>query len=207
MSSTGWPGVVAAFGPWIGQSSRGLVMGFWQSNAFVGNIIGRQLAGDFLEYGWGSSFMYLALILGIVGVITYFFLVPHPSLVDVEDIGTTSKTESDDKEEATEESQAVSFLQAVMIPGVLEFSLCLFCSKFVIYTFLFWLPDYIASTSDVNPADSGFMANFFEYGGIVGGVLSGLMMDLGLGGGLVCASCLVLAIPTMLCYQTLASDW
>ena len=69
MSSTGWPGVLAAFGGWVGQSYRGLVMGVWQSNAFVGNIIGRQLAGDFLDYGWGSSFMYLALILGIIGII------------------------------------------------------------------------------------------------------------------------------------------
>merc|ERR1719270_472031 len=61
--------------------------------------------------------------------------------------------------------------------------------------------------SGVNASDSGFMANFFEYGGIIGGIVSGLLMDLGLGGGLVCASCLVLAIPTMFCYQALASDW
>ena len=66
MSSTGWPGVVAGFGAWVGPSSRGLVMGFWQSNAFVGNIIGRQLAGDFLEYGWGNSFILLSLILGLL---------------------------------------------------------------------------------------------------------------------------------------------
>ena len=59
-------GVVAGFGAWVGPSSRGLVMGFWQSNAFVGNIIGRQLAGDFLEYGWGNSFILLSLILGLL---------------------------------------------------------------------------------------------------------------------------------------------
>ena len=58
--------VVAGFGAWVGPSSRGLVMGLWQSNAFVGNIIGRQLAGDFLEYGWGNSFILLSLILGLL---------------------------------------------------------------------------------------------------------------------------------------------
>ena len=34
--------------------------------SFVGNIIGRQLTGDFLVYGWGEAFMLLALILGTV---------------------------------------------------------------------------------------------------------------------------------------------
>ena len=58
--------VVAGFVAWVGPSSRGLVMGLWQSNAFVGNIIGRQLAGDFLEYGWGNSFILLSLILGLL---------------------------------------------------------------------------------------------------------------------------------------------
>ena len=102
---------------------------------------------------------------------------------------------------------AISFWGALKIPGVIEFSLCLFFAKLVSYTFLFWLPNYISEMSGVNASDSGFMANFFEYGGIIGGIVSGLLMDLGLGGGLVCASCLILAIPTMFCYQSLASEW
>lgn len=36
---------------------------------------------------------------------------------------------------------------ALKIPGVIEFSLCLFFSKLVNYTFLFWLPLYIKNTS------------------------------------------------------------
>ena len=83
MSSTGWPGVVAAFGPWLGQSARGTLMGIWSTNAFVGNIIGRSLTGDFLQYGWGNSFILLALILGILGLLTWLLLVSHPS-----DLGT-----------------------------------------------------------------------------------------------------------------------
>ena len=33
------------------------------------------------------------------------------------------------------------------LQGVVEFSLCLFFSKLVSYTFLFWLPKYISATS------------------------------------------------------------
>lgn len=44
--------------------------------------------------------------------------------------------------------QAIGFMGALRIPGVVEFSLCLFFSKLVSYTFLFWLPMYIQSTSN-----------------------------------------------------------
>lgn len=43
---------------------------------------------------------------------------------------------------------AVGFTGALLIPGVIEFSLCLFFSKLVSYTFLYWLPLYIQSSSE-----------------------------------------------------------
>lgn len=42
---------------------------------------------------------------------------------------------------------AIGFGEALSIPGVIEFSLCLFFAKLVSYTFLFWLPNYIQSSS------------------------------------------------------------
>ena len=39
--------------------------------------------------------------------------------------------------------KAISFFGAFLIPGVIEFSLCLFSAKLVYYVFLFWLPHYI----------------------------------------------------------------
>lgn len=42
---------------------------------------------------------------------------------------------------------AIGFGGALQIPGVVEFSLCLFFSKLVSYTFLYWLPNYIEHTS------------------------------------------------------------
>ena len=186
MSSTGWPGVVAGFGPWLGQSARGTLMGIWSTNAFVGNIIGRSLAGDFLEYGWGNSFILLALILGILGLLTWLLLVSHPSDLGFADLVHGDKEDliQEEDQKTDKEETAVGFLEAVTIPGVIEFAMCLFASKFVVYIFLFWLPDYVKQTSGVGAADSGYVANFFEYGGIIGGITSGILVDLGLGGGL-----------------------
>ena len=45
------------------------------------------------------------------------------------------------------EERAISFGGALKIPGVLEFSLCLFFAKLVSYTFLYWLPTFIMDTA------------------------------------------------------------
>lgn len=50
-------------------------------------------------------------------------------------------------EESGQDKKAVGFLKALIIPGVIEYSLCLFFSKLVSYTFLYWLPNYIQNAS------------------------------------------------------------
>ena len=40
----------------------------------------------------------------------------------------------------------MGFVAALKIPGVITFSLCLFFTKLVAYTFLYWLPFYIERT-------------------------------------------------------------
>lgn len=43
--------------------------------------------------------------------------------------------------------QAIGFIGAIKIPGVMEYSLSLFFAKLVSYTFVYWLPLYINSSS------------------------------------------------------------
>lgn len=45
-----------------------------------------------------------------------------------------------------DESESVSFWDACRIPGVMQYAFCLFFSKLIAYTFLYWLPYYIKST-------------------------------------------------------------
>lgn len=55
-----------------------------------------------------------------------------------------------------DQHQAISFCQALLIPGVIANSLCLFFSKLVTYAFLFWLPLYL-STLDYCPDEAGVL--------------------------------------------------
>lgn len=50
-----------------------------------------------------------------------------------------------------DQRDAIGFGDALKIPGVVEFSLSLFFSKLVSYTFLYWLPLYIQSSSKLKP--------------------------------------------------------
>lgn len=45
------------------------------------------------------------------------------------------------------DEKPIGLIGAVSIPGVIEYSLCLFFTKLVSYTFLYWLPQYIAASS------------------------------------------------------------
>lgn len=53
-----------------------------------------------------------------------------------------------DVPELSRNDPAVGFLEAWRIPGVATFALCLFFSKLVAYTFLYWLPFYIRQTRE-----------------------------------------------------------
>uniref|UniRef100_A0AAQ4RJC6 Solute carrier family 37 member 1 n=1 Tax=Gasterosteus aculeatus aculeatus TaxID=481459 RepID=A0AAQ4RJC6_GASAC len=95
------------------------------------------------------------------------------------------------------EPSAISFMGALRIPGVIEFSLCLLFAKLVSYTFLFWLPLYITKTAHLDAKKAGDLSTLFDVGGIVGGILAGVISDkLGMRA-TTCAVMLLLAAPTL----------
>ncbi|XP_076858694.1 glucose-6-phosphate exchanger SLC37A1 [Brachyhypopomus gauderio] len=95
------------------------------------------------------------------------------------------------------EPSAISFMGALRIPGVVEFSLCLLFAKLVSYTFLFWLPLYITKAAHLDAKKAGDLSTLFDVGGIVGGVLAGVVSDKLGKRATTCAVMLLLAAPTL----------
>ncbi|KAK3568840.1 hypothetical protein QTP86_017953 [Hemibagrus guttatus] len=95
------------------------------------------------------------------------------------------------------EPGAISFMGALRIPGVVEFSLCLLFAKLVSYTFLFWLPLYITKTAHLDAKKAGDLSTLFDVGGIVGGILAGVVSDKMGKRATTCAVMLLLAAPTL----------
>lgn len=206
MQSTGWPAVIALISNWFGKARRGFIFGIWNSATSVGNIVGNAVSALFLPADepfkpWGYAFVATALLLVVVAIVIFFFVISHPN-----DIGLPSTEarfhrdlddESSDRYVSNEDLRPISFLGALAIPGVVEFSLGLFFTKGVSYSFLYWLPSYIAQTFGTDPQQAGRMASWFDGGGIVGGILAGHMSDQLQMPAFVCAIFLLASTPAL----------
>uniref|UniRef100_A0A3Q3JBQ9 Major facilitator superfamily (MFS) profile domain-containing protein n=1 Tax=Monopterus albus TaxID=43700 RepID=A0A3Q3JBQ9_MONAL len=188
-------------GNWFGKGRRGLIMGLWNSHTSVGNILGSLIAGYWVSSNWGLSFIVPGLIIAAMGVVCFLFLIERECSLLIElllprDSGyvpvqqvVVVKSES--------EPSAISFMGALQIPGVIEFSLCLLFAKLVSYTFLFWLPLYITKAAHLDAKKAGDLSTLFDVGGIVGGILAGVISDKLGKRATTCAVMLLLAAPTL----------
>ena len=71
--------MVTVMANWFGKGRRGLIMGLWNSHTSLGNILGSLIAGAFVTYNWGLSFIVPGVIIASVGFILFLFLVPRPA--------------------------------------------------------------------------------------------------------------------------------
>lgn len=227
--STGWPAVVSVMGNWFGKSKRGLIMGIWNAHTSVGNILGSLLAAAMLRYGdWGGAFMINGFLTILVGLLVHSFMVVapedagHPSphgaagaaAADGKDM--SGAREMDERPAPVLEGaqmrrkpQAAGFAAALKIPGVITFSLCLFFTKLVAYTFLYWLPFYIERTEIggeyLTAAKAGELSTLFDIGGVIGGVLAGYISDKYNARSLTSAGFVYLSIPILWMYREYGS--
>nr|CAH7766966.1 unnamed protein product [Callosobruchus chinensis] len=117
----------------------------------------------------------------------------------------TERTHLLPRESSREAEQAIGFTKALKIPGVVEFSLALFFSKLVSYTFLFWLPLYVNASTTMGATLSADMSTLFDVGGIVGAIIAGVFSDKSDMPATTCAVMLILAAPMMVVYEELSS--
>ncbi|XP_013111157.2 glucose-6-phosphate exchanger SLC37A2 [Stomoxys calcitrans] len=218
--TTGWPGVVTLIGRWFGKSKRGLVFGIWNSHTSIGNILGTLIAAYYVERNWAMSFIVPGIIIAMVGFIQFLFVVDCPEMVGVNpestphhatDVSPPNDSDIEDYDSNGAErtpilsgharQRPISLVNALYIPGVVEFSLCLFFSKLVSYTFLYWLPLYIQSSSTLGPSLSADLSILFDVGGIFGAIVAGMISDATGMSATTCTVMLLLASPVLLLYQ------
>lgn len=68
------------------------------------------------------------------------------------------------------------FFRALLIPGVIPFSLSLAFVKLVGYAIIFWAPSYITHLG-ASPENAGYLSTFFDFGGVFGGIAAGWLSD------------------------------
>uniref|UniRef100_A0A8C1ECL8 Solute carrier family 37 member 1 n=1 Tax=Cyprinus carpio carpio TaxID=630221 RepID=A0A8C1ECL8_CYPCA len=223
VQTTGWPSVVTCIGNWFGKGRRGLIMGLWNSHTSVGNILGSLIAGYYVSSNWGLSFIVPGVIIAAMGVICFLFLIEHYGPHNCCSLDIFSFSDHSLRSAVFEilrpalcvpvqqqqvvvvkseaEPSPISFMRALRIPGVVEFSLCLLFAKLVSYTFLFWLPLYITKAAHLDAKKAGDLSTLFDVGGIVGGILAGVISDKMGKRATTCAVMLLLAAPTVYTFR------
>jgi OPA family glycerol-3-phosphate transporter-like MFS transporter 1/2 len=217
---------------WYGKGKRGLVMGIWNAHTSLGNIAGTVVASACLQYGWGYSFVVPGVAISVLGVIVFLFLVVQPSDVGLatagsyEAVKSTDEPQPDDeyypskgdyspskehsasagsKAGAAGEHESIQIWEAWQIPGVASFALCLFFSKLIAYTFLYWLPFYIKSTPIegrmMSARQAGDLSTLFDVGGVAGGILAGHLSDKTGASALVATSFTIACVPVLYLYR------
>ncbi|KAL6549637.1 hypothetical protein OROHE_008368 [Orobanche hederae] len=219
--SIGWPCVVAVVGNWFGKSKRGLIMGIWNSQTSVGNIIGSIIASSVLGFGWGWSFILPGSLIILIAVLIYFFLAVHPENIgfelsgrdaemNVEGVALVETVNGGMMDSVYKESSvAIGFLDAWRLPHVTSYAFCLFFSKLVAYTFLYWLPFYIRHTAvagvHLSHKTAGILSTIFDVGGVFGGISAGLVSDMIGARAVTSVVFLLLSIPTLILYSLYGS--
>ncbi|XP_068653349.1 putative glycerol-3-phosphate transporter 5 [Aristolochia californica] len=228
--STGWPCVVSVVGHWFGKSKRGLIMGLWNSHTSFGNIFGSIVAASALGIGWGWSFVFPGILIGLVGLLVHEYLIVSPEAAgfELKEVELNSQSETPEmtplhKEEEEEEERvllqvgdgfsesavAIGFIDAWNLPGVASYAFCLFFSKLVAYTFLYWLPFYIRHTAIagayLSHRTAGMLSSVFDLGGVVGGILAGYISDAIEARGVTSVIFLLLSIPALIFYRIYGS--
>mmetsp|Transcript_10592 Transcript_10592/g.20421 ORF Transcript_10592/g.20421 Transcript_10592/m.20421 type:complete len:470 (+) Transcript_10592:232-1641(+) len=189
-----WPGGVAVISNWFPKHTRGKVMGFWSSNASVGDVVGQQIGGlmlGVLGANWKSVMLVNAIMLGASAILFALLVRDKPSSqlnselnrVDEEllnrETGQTEQQQTNAPEKFGEDKpkKGISFWKAWLLPGVAIYAFGYACVKMLNYAFILWLPYYLESDVKVQGVVLSAIASLYDIGGIVGSIVSGHYSD------------------------------
>ena len=99
--------------------------------------------------------------------------------------------------------KAISFFRALLLPGVIPYSLAYAFLKMVNYVFFFWLPFYLSSSYGWPESAADQLSVWYDVGGIVGGTVAGVLGNRFNKRALVVAVMLVMAVPMLYVYKNL----
>ncbi|XP_071816940.1 sugar phosphate exchanger 3-like [Apostichopus japonicus] len=215
---TTWPILVAIMGNWYGSTRRGLIFGLWSSSASIGNIIGAFSVSMSINVGYQYAFLTTSAFLIIWSVIILIFLSPTPT-----DAGLVAGAEEEEEKsepsiqlsgDESEESpltvptstEPIGFIEALLMPGVVLYSISFGFLKMVHYSILFWLPFYLTSSFLWSDVKSSRFSMFYDIGGIPGGTLGGLFTDFAGRRVAVVMAMLILSMISLFGYNFIEDD-
>ena len=101
-----------------------------------------------------------------------------------------------------------SYMDVMLIPGLLPCGASYFCIKLVRYTLMFWLPFFLAQEHGFGAAEAAYFSTLFDMGGVIGSLMCGFLSDKVFGGQRILVSGLMSLATGFFCiwYGMLTTD-
>jgi len=172
--STGGPVNTSVMGNWFPKKGRGLIFGLWTCHQYIGDIVAALATAAIVSAGWPWQLALLipGVLNGVWGVVNFYYLPNTPEEVGLEPLDEKKAAPSG----GGETGGTVGFMQALMIPNVLGYSIAFGFFKFVNYAMFFWLPFFLSLHFDTESAN--VISSLYSVGMMPGGVIVGWVSDL-----------------------------
>jgi sugar phosphate permease len=171
--STGGPVNTSVMGNWFPKKGRGLIFGLWTCHQYIGDIVAALATAAIISAGlpWQLALLIPGVLNGVWGVVNFYYLPNTP-----EEIGLEPLEEKKVAPGGGDTGGTVGFMQALMIPNVLGYSIAFGFFKFVNYAMFFWLPFFLSLHFDTQSAN--VISSLYSVGMMPGGVIVGWVSDL-----------------------------
>ena len=159
--STVYPGCTKIMGQYFSHGI-GKVMGLWTVNASTGNILGASLVTFCIgvcQFRWDAVLVVLASLMLLSGFLTLLLAAPDRELT-----------------EPLVPVPHMSFVEALQVKGIINYSLAYSCVKMMNYTVMMWLPLYM-SYNGVGTSSVGIVMILYEIAGGIGSFGVGWITD------------------------------
>jgi ACS family sodium-dependent inorganic phosphate cotransporter len=153
------PATYAFIGRWSASHDRSRLLAIVVSGATIGAPVGLMISGFLVEaYGWESAF-YLFGTLGLLWAVYWLRNAcdnpaDHPQ-IDAQELAILANPESDT---SASHSEPIPVKRILSHPAVWAITINKFCSLWMVYVFLAWLPSYFNAVQGVSVSSSGLFA-------------------------------------------------
>ena len=179
--SAGWPGCAKTFSQWFAMKERGTIMGWWCTCYQAGYVLAGVLATWLLtEVGWRSAFFVPAVAIAGFGLLFLKLQKPSPQaagLPPVEVYRAEVTGEPPPPDEVDAGDAWADTLMVLKSRDIWTLGLTYVVLKFIRYSFLFWLPFYLAEVVGYTDEEAGYTSLIFGVAGVAGAVFAGTVSD------------------------------
>ena len=206
--ATGGPVNTAIMGSWFPAKGRGLVFGLWTCHQYVGDIVAALAAAYFLSngYDWRLCITVPAVLNGTWAFVNYYSVSNNPEEAGIITESSAAKLTAEQTGISVEDAPPpIGFIQAFLLPNVLNYSIAFGFFKLVNYAMFFQLPVILAANFSETAAN--MISLFYSVGMMPGGIVCGWVSDL-YGGrrALVIATFMCILMPLLLILALFMDD-